>query len=206
MLECKGERVTYDPATRTVLKLKDRGPNMGKSPAQKLSWSYRSKRSVVSASLLVSGVAFELVSKHSPELKAEIADWEDGRVFSLGVLPDGPAISLKKEGDRIRYLGKGYKNPKLKLLFKNIDCAHLMMTGKIGSSAAFAQHRTILHGNLLEAMQTSRAMAIVQSYLLPGPVLKKSMKRAPKPTMAQRLLKARIMATLGIAVLVNMRK
>jgi hypothetical protein len=179
---------------------------MEKSRDQKLSRSYRSKRSVVSISLLVSGVAFELISKHSPELKAEIADWEDGRVFSLGVLPDGPAISLKKEGDRIRYLGKGYRDPKLKLLFKNIDCAHLMMTGKISSQAAFAQHRTILHGNIAEAMQTSRAMAIVQSYLLPGSALKKSMKRPPKPTPAQRLLKARIMATLGIAILVNMRK
>ena len=189
MLECKGERVTYNPATRPVLKLKDRFPNMEKPPGQKLSMSYRSKRSVVSTSLLVSGVAFELVSKHSPELKAEIADWEEGRVFSLGVLPDGPAISLKKEGDRIRYLGKGYRDPKLKLLFKNIDCAHLMMTG-----------------NIAEAMQTSRAMAIVQSYLLPGSVLKKSMKRPPKPMPAQRLLKARIMATLGIAILVNMRK
>ena len=179
---------------------------MEKSPAQSLSRSYRTKRSVVSTSLLASGVAFDLVSKHSPELKAEIADWEEGRVFSLGVLPDGPAISLRKEGDRIRYLGKGYKNPKLKLLFKNIDCAHLMMTGKISSSAAFAQHRTILHGNLVDAMQISRAMAIVQSYLLPGSALKKSMKRPPRPTPAQRLLKARIMATLGIAVLVNMRK
>jgi len=173
---------------------------------QKLSMSYRSKRAVVSTSLVTSGVAFELVSKHSPELKAEIADWEDGRVFSLGVLPDGPSISLKKEGDRIRYLGKGYKDPKLKLLFKNIDCAHLLMTGKMSSDAAFAQHRTILHGNIVDAMQTSRAMAIVQSYLLPGSVLNKSMKRAPKMTRAQRLLKARIMATLGIAILANIRK
>lgn len=176
------------------------------SSTHRLSRAYRSKRAIVSTSLVASGVAFELVSKHSPELKAEIADWEDGRVFSLGVLPDGPSISLKKEGDRIRYLGKGYKDPKLKLLFKNIDSAHLMMTGKISSPAAFAQHRTILHGNLVEAMQISRAMAIVQSYLLPGSVLKESMKRVPKMTAAQRMLKARIMATLGIAVLVNMRK
>jgi len=179
---------------------------MEKSRDQKLSRAYRSKRAIVNTSLVASGVAFELVSKHSPELKAEIADWEEGRVFSLGVLPDGPAVSLKKEGDRIRYLGKGYKNPKLKLLFKNIDCARLMMTGKTSSSAAFAQHRTILHGNIVEAMQVSRAMAIMQSYLFPRSVLKKSMKRPPKLTLAQRLLKARIMATLGIAILVNIRK
>ena len=168
--------------------------------------SYRVKKAVVSTSLLALGAALEIVSKHSPELKAEIADWEDGYVFSIGVLPDGPAISLEKQGGRIRYLGKGYKNPKLRLLFKNIDSALLPMTGQMGSHTAAAQHRTILHGNLGEAMKVSRAMSIAQLYLNPGFVLKKTMKRSPKLTPAQLLLKARVVATLGISMLVNAGK
>ena len=176
------------------------------SGARGLSPSYRKKKAVVSTALLALGVAIDIVSRHSPELKKEIADWEDGRVFSLGVLPDGPAISLRKEAGRIRYLGKGFKEPKLRFLFKNIDCALLQVTGKMGAHTAYAQHRAILHGNIVEGMQTSRALNIVQAYLSPGPALKKTMKRPPKLTLAQRLIKVRVMATLPLAMLLNRRK
>jgi len=174
--------------------------------SKKPSMAYRVKESVVKISLLALATAFEMVSKSSPELKAELADWEDGRVFSLGVLPDGPAISLKKEGGAIRYLGKGYKEPKLKVLFKNVDAALLPFTGQMGSHMAFVQHRAILHGNIAEAMQVNRAMDIVQNYLMPGFIMKKNSKRPPKMTAAGMLLKAKVMATLGIGLLLNMRK
>ncbi len=177
-----------------------------RSGPQGLSMSFRVKRAVVDISLLALGVVFEIVSRHSAELKAEIADWEDGRVFSLGVLPEGPAISLKKERDRIRYLGKGFKNPGLKILFKNLDCALLPFTGQMGSHTAFAQHRAIVHGNVGKGMQVSRAMNIVQTYLMPGFILKKNFKKPPRLTPGQLLLKGWVMAYLVIAILLNIRK
>ncbi len=179
---------------------------MNKSRPQKLSISYRAKRALASTSLLALGAAFEIVSKHSAELVAEIADCEDGYIFSIGVLPDGPAISLKKEGNRIRYLGKGYKDTKLKILFKNLDAAVLVFIGRMGTHTATAQHRTILHGNIGEAMIVSRAMNIVETYIYPGFILKNTMKRPPKLTPAQLLLKVWVMATLGISMLVNVSK
>ena len=174
--------------------------------AQKLPVSYQAKKAVVETSLLALAAAFESVSQHAPEMKAELADWEDGRIFSLGVLPNGPAISLQKKGSEIHYLGKGYQNPTLKILFKNLDAAILPFTGQIGSHIAFVQRRAILHGNVGEAMQISRAMAIVQSYLMPGLVFNKIFKRPLKLTPAQLFLKARVMATLGLGIIKNMRK
>lgn len=171
-----------------------------------LSVGYKLKKSVVSTSLLALATAFEIVSKHSPELKEELVDWEEGRVFSLGVLPDGPAITLKKVGDKLRYIGKGVKDPHLAIYFKNLDCALLPLTGQMGAHIAFAQHRAILHGNVAEAMQINRAMAIVQNYLMPGVILKKICKRPPKLTGKQLFLKARVMATLGLGLAVNAGK
>ena len=164
------------------------------------------KRVTVATSLLALGVAFEMLSKLSAGLKAEIADWEDGRVFSLGVLPEGPAISVRKEGGRLRYLGKGHRDSTLKILFKNVDCAFFPLTGQMGADTAFVQHRAILHGNVHEAMQLARAMSIVQTYLLPGFILKRTFKRPPKLTPAQYLLKARVLATLGFALALNVGK
>ena len=161
---------------------------------------------MVGSSLLASGVAFEMVSRSDSKVKAEIADWQDGYVFSIGVLPDGPAVSFMKQGDQIRYLGKGYKKPQLRFLFKSLDSALLVLTGRIGSHIASAQHRTIVHGNLAEAMQVSRVMNIVQTYLYPAFVLKKTMKRPAKLTSAQLLLKAWVIATLPVGMLANIGK
>ena len=167
---------------------------------------YRAKRAIVRMSLLALGVGFETVSKHDRDLKAEIADWEDGRVFSLGVLPDGPSVSLRKNGDRVRYLGQGDGASQLRILFKNVDAALPPLTGQIGSDTAFVQHRAILHGNVAEAMQTSRAMSIVQTYLFLGFILRRTMKRPPKLTLRQYVLKAWVLSTLVFGLLACLRR
>ncbi|MCL4235708.1 MAG: hypothetical protein KJ042_14445, partial [Deltaproteobacteria bacterium] len=48
------------------------------------------KSVVVTSSLAAVGAAFELVSRWCPELQAELADWDDGLVFVMGVMPAGP--------------------------------------------------------------------------------------------------------------------
>jgi len=167
---------------------------------------YRIKRAIVRTSLLALGVGFETVSKHDRDLKAEIADWEDGRVFSVGVLPDGPSVTLRKSGDRIQYLGQGDGPSRQRVLFKNVDAALLPLTGQMGSHTAFVQHRAILHGNVAEAMQASRAMDMVQTYLMPGFVLKRTMKRPPKLTLRQYVLKAWVLSTLAFGLLACLRR
>lgn len=164
---------------------------------------YEKKKSLVETLLVLFGVVFEKLSKCCREFQAELDDWEDGWVFAIGVLPNGPWISLKKEGGVMRYLGKGRQNPRLTILFKNLDCALFPLMGSMGADTAFIQRRAILHGNIAEAMQVSRAMAIVQAYTLPGFVLKKICKRPPKLTPRQLLLKARILAGLAPRLLAN---
>lgn len=174
---------------------------------KKLSAMFKIKESVVSISLLALGTAFEMVSKWDKELKAELEDWEEGRVFALAVWPNGPAATMKKEGGQIRYLGKGLKeNPSVIIYFKNLDSAILPFTGQIGSHIAFTQHRGILHGDVGKGMQISRAMAIVQRYLMPGLVFKTIFKRPPKVTGQYLLLKAKVMGMLSIGLAVNAKK
>ena len=176
------------------------------SNPQNLSVAYRVKSSVVQTSLLALATAFEIVSRHSKELKAELADWEEGRTFSMGVMNDGPAVTMRKDGLTVRYVGKGHIGSSLKILFKNMDSALLPLTGQMGSHTAFVQHRAILHGSIGQAMQVNRAMDIVQKFLMPGIVLKWNNKRPPEYKAADRLLKARVMGMLGLGLLTNMRK
>jgi hypothetical protein len=170
------------------------------------SLTYKIKELVIKTSLFAFGVTFELVSKHSPELKQEISDWEEGRTFSLGLWNNDLAMSVQKKGDRVFFLGLAHVNPKLTIYFRNVDAALLVFMGQIGSHMAFIEHRGYLHGNLGEAMQTARAMNIVQKYLFPVLILNKTFKEPPTFTFSQLMLKARVYATLVPAMILNLGK
>lgn len=174
---------------------------------RKLPFSYKLKKSVVSIALLALGVTFVKVSNKDKELQEELENWTDNLVFSLGVLPKGPAITLKHVNGRIKYLGRGYKeDPELKILFKNVDSAFLPFTGQMGSHTAFVQHRALLHGNVVDGIKANRAMNIVQKYLLPKIVLNFTFKRPPKYTFRQLILKLNVYMTMGLGIALNATK
>lgn len=164
--------------------------------------TFQAKKALISTSLLALGVAFEQASKYSKELRDQIADWKDGLTFSMGIWPDGPAMTVKKEGKRAKFLGLGMKDPELAILFKNVDGALLTFTGRIGTPQAAAQRRFIIQGNLTEGVKVARAMDLVQIMLFPKIILDKAFKRPPEMTPARKIAKARVMASLpaGLAM------
>lgn len=161
----------------------------------------KAKYLTVDVVLSVFGPAFEVVSDKVPELKEEIASWEDGRRFAIGVLPKGPAITLEKRGDAIRYLGKGYHSPEISMLFKNLDSALPVFLGLAGSFQAFAESRMIVEGNLAHTMEVNRVVNIVNAYLFPGFVLKKVLKRPPRMNLSQYVAKAKVYGGITPAII-----
>ncbi len=152
----------------------------------------RLKKTTISISFMFFGPAFEVVSKVAPELKKEIEDWEDGRRFAIGVLPDGPAITLEKNGGLILYVGRGYHSPVITMAFKNLDTALPVFLGMKGTYQAFAENSIIIHGNLSHTMEINRVVGIVTGYLFPGIILPKVLKRPPKMTLARCVTKAKV--------------
>jgi len=154
------------------------------------------KETTAKTSLLALGATFELCSELVPEMQEEIADWDDGRRISIGVLPNGPFITIQKSGNRIKFLGASMKDPDLCVLFKNLDSAMLIFTAQIGAPQAVAENRICVYGSNYNAMQTTRAMAIVQTYLFPGILLKMTFKRPPQLSLKQIAIKTKIMGML----------
>jgi hypothetical protein len=172
----------------------------------KVSGAYKVKKMVVQTSLLLLGVAFELVSKYCQDMQDELKDWDAGRVLALGVLPDGPFIAVRKELDQLKYLGKGEHGAKVKIIFKNMDAAVIMLTGQVGAHTGFAEHRAIVHGSLNEAMQANRAMALVVKFLFPGILLKRITKRPPRMSLADYKTYFLVTAMIGPAMALNATK
>ena len=163
---------------------------------QLFNMSYKNKSKIAGASLLAVGVMFEELSKNCPEMKDEISRWNEGRTFSLGVLPSGPMITVQKKGGRIKYLGAGDRDSDLIIYFKNMDAALMVFLGMIGSHTATVQGRTIVHGDLGEAMQAVRALDIVVKYLMPGFLFDNLFKRRPQMNFSQLTRKTGLMLQL----------
>ncbi|HNU75785.1 MAG: hypothetical protein BWZ01_02056 [Deltaproteobacteria bacterium ADurb.BinA179] len=154
--------------------------------------------------LSVLGPAFEVVGRYVPEFRKEIEPWEEGRRFSIGVLPNGPAVTLEKTGGRIRYLGKGMRSPHISMAFKNYDSALLVLMSIMGSHQAFAENRILVYGDLAKTMEINRVVNIVNAYLLPGFVLKTVLKRPPKMGIKNYISKGKVYAGLLPAVVRHM--
>lgn len=165
----------------------------------------RAKREACAITLAVFGRAFELVSERVPAFGREISTWEEGRRVAIGVLPEGPFMTIEKRGERIVYLGPGAQSPSVSILFKNLDSALLIFTGQLGAPYAMAENRVIVHGENAKAMQITRAMALVQTYLFPGLILKRTFKRAPKLGASELATKAAIYALLTPRLLFGAR-
>jgi hypothetical protein len=146
--------------------------------------------------LLAVGVAFEVAARLNRALRDEISVWAEGFVFSLGVLPHGPSIAIKKTGRGVRCFGKGLPNPNVAILFKNIDGALLVFLGRIGTPVAAAQRRFIVHGPIAESSQVARTLAIVQSFLFPRIVVDKTYRRPPRLGASGLPIKAAIYLAL----------
>ncbi|HPI91813.1 MAG TPA: hypothetical protein PLT09_02435 [Deltaproteobacteria bacterium] len=164
----------------------------------------RVKYLTIDAILSFFGPAFEAVSSRVPEIKGELAQWEDGRRFAVGVLPDGPFITLEKRGDMVYYLGKGLHEPEISMLFKNLDAAIPVFVGIHGSFKAFAENRVLVKGNLAHTMEVNRIVNIVNAYLFPALVHHRVLKRPPRFTLAQTFTKARVYGGLIPAVIRHM--
>ncbi len=168
-------------------------------PSGGLSIAYRCKRLFSGTALKGFGLAVQWLSRRGQKLRREIADWEDGRVFALGVWPDGPFMVVQKRGLTLRYMGADASNAALTILFKNLDALLLVFTGRMGTHTAFAQHRAILHGSIAEAMEVSRALEIGQLYVFPRFILRKTLKRMPVMTAHDKSLKLGLIPAVGIS-------
>lgn len=164
------------------------------------------KKFVAATALMAVGVAFELSSKWDEAIQHEIEDWTPGVTFAMGVLPDGPFMTVQKEGKHVRYIGLGRKDPDVAICFKNLDAALLVFTGQIGTHLAAAEKRFLVQGDLTETVKISRTLSMVQAYVFPGLIVRKTFKRPPVFTPKQKWIKAKVYAALMPLLAARMTK
>jgi len=124
--------------------------------------------------------AFLAAARWDRGLRRELAQWEDGFTLQFLVAPAGPVLLLGKRAGFLRYLVGDERPVDLTIRFKTLDAALALFTARLSFSAAFAQHRVSVAGDIARAMSVYRCFNQVQFYLLPAMVARKVLKRKPQ--------------------------
>lgn len=130
---------------------------------------------------LVLGRAFQSAAKIDPVIRREVAEWKEGFVLVMRVLPSGPSMVLKKVNGQIRHTGAKIPDyADVTINFKNIECAFLVLTPQIGAAQAFAENRLSVAGDLVYAVAFTRCLNVLLTYLYPlSFITKRLLKRIP---------------------------
>lgn len=135
----------------------------------------------VETMLQVVGRALQAISQVDESIQREIAPLPAGFVFSMSVMPDGPALIVKKISDtQLEYLGsKSKKKPDLTIAFKHISHAFLVFSFQESTATAFAHNRMLVDGDIGYALRVTRVLNRLESFILPKLLAERAVKEYP---------------------------
>ena len=125
---------------------------------------------------------FKVTYKYDENVKKEIDTWQENFTVVIDTGEKDIKLIMKKQKGKIVRL-KETQNADINIVFKSIDVAFLMFTGRLGVSKAYAEHRFTLKGEISKAMSIVRCIDIVEAYLFPKFITKNILKAQPKKKM-----------------------
>lgn len=138
------------------------------------------KKQIAKIILWFLGRGFQVCAKLDSSVKEEVDEWRDNYSVLIKIEGNGPCLVMKKNNNVLRYCGKREIDADLSIYFKNIEAALLVLTGRIGIGQAFAEHRFVVKGDIMDSMSLVRCLNIVEAYLFPNFIVKKILKKVPK--------------------------
>jgi hypothetical protein len=134
------------------------------------------------------GRGFEASAGCDSKVIEEVDSWKDHYSILIKIEGHGPCLFMEKKNSSLKYCGNQEAEADLSIFFKNIDAALLVLTGRIGIDTAFAQHRFVVKGDIMESMSLVRCLCIVENYLFPKFITKKILRNAYKKETSSIML------------------
>ena len=128
------------------------------------------------------GRALQGASRFDAEIQSEIASFDrKGLVFILKVYPAGPAMCIKEDNGRFKFIGSSYNEDEadVVIMLKSIDAAFLLLTFQEGTAVSSCRNRLVARGDLDLVLSLVRCLNIVEVYLLPKIIAKLALKQYP---------------------------
>lgn len=141
----------------------------------------QARRLYVQIMMQVVGRSLAAISEVDRDVNAEIEALPDDFLFEMTVMPQGPALVIRKQaGGGLRYLGeKSPEKPDLSIRFKHLAHAFLVLSFQEKTSEAFANDRMLVDGDLGHALRMTRVLNQLESYILPRLLAQRAVKEYP---------------------------
>jgi len=147
------------------------------------------KTLVIKIVFFLLGRSFHSTSKLDPDIKKEIALWEEGFSFMMKIFPNGPRMTVEKRRGILKYRGSAPESADLVITFKSLESAFLLFTAQCGTCQGFAESRFIVNGDIPMAMSLTRCLNVIQGYLFPSIISRLILKRVPPMPLYKQLVR-----------------
>jgi len=135
------------------------------------------------------GRLLEAASKVDKKIQEEIRALATGFAFSMDVLPNGPAFTVRKQVDGTLYCSR--KNDTmpaaLTISFKHVKHAFLILSFQESTARSFANDRMLLDGDINLAMIVVRCLGRMEVLVLPRFIAKRAVKRYPSISPSEKI-------------------
>ena len=149
----------------------------------------RFKTLVIKIVFFLLGRSFHSTSKLDPDIRREIAHWEEGFTFMMKIFPNAPRMTVEKRRGILKYRGSAPESADLIITFKSLESAFLLFTAQCGTCQGFAESRFIVNGDIPLAMSLTRCLNIIQGYLFPSLISRLILKRVPPMPLYKQLVR-----------------
>ena len=121
----------------------------------------------------------KVLAREDSRIMREFQSWPEGLSVVLETSYNGPSISLMKKDSKLVRTGN-IENADIRITFRSIDAAFLVLTGQIGVARAYAEHRFMLSGDICQTMSIVRCIDIAESYLFPRLMTRRILRKVEK--------------------------
>lgn len=121
----------------------------------------------------------KVLAREDSRIMNEFQSWPEGLSVVLETSYNGPSISLMKKDSKLVRTGD-IENADIRITFRSIDAAFLVLTGQIGVARAYAEHRFMLSGDISQTMSIVRCIDIAESYLFPRLMTRRILRKVEK--------------------------
>lgn len=151
-------------------------------PSRMRPMAQHARRLYVQIMMQVVGRSLQAISELDQEVKEETRELPDGFLFEMTVMPDGPALVVRKLADgKLQYVGeRSPQSPDLSIKFKHIAHAFLVLSFQEKTSEAFANDRMLVDGDLGHALRMTRILNRLEAYILPKLLAERAVKDYPE--------------------------
>ncbi|MEQ6884573.1 hypothetical protein [Salicola sp. Rm-C-2C1-2] len=141
----------------------------------------QAKRTYVQLMMDVVGRSLEAISEVDDQVRNEAAVLPDGFLFSMQVMPKGPALFIRKQRDgSLQYLGGNVdQRADLSIQFKHLHHAFLVLSFQEKTAQSFANDRMVVDGDLGYAVRMTRVLNRLETFILPRLVASRAVKEYP---------------------------